>query len=612
MPGPVVIVEPTIFTDPNRASDRRQFLVFLQNQCKTVAFFEQSGPGGILQHEGFRFKQPVLYHKPEVGQAVVHFVGKVLGEGGDGTVVYDLAQTNLVDSDLKFQQAGYRQPQVLKVQQGSRLTYAEQEYQHSQRAKHLAMQKPLIAANRQSFLVMNKIPGRELFDIISEDYGRQRVLTIPQRMELSYKILEAMKTQVYDKGLIHHDIKPENIMVDLGPPMAVNIIDYGFSSEQTLHPIRGSKRGTPPYSPLELCRKSSPYVDSTKTDSFSIGRVLVDIWGRRDKRDDSYDFDDWGQMEGYLISKYDERGLFLLEKSFLEGLDPSLKNSVKKLVEGLLQREPKDRLSLDKAFLMMHQCYDDYLKEKGLPSLPLPKPQAVATSASAASAASATSFRARPAQQPETISARRQRLHAQPDILTTIKEDPEFEDVSLHDNPPTAKRKSLAQQSSRRPDEAASVAVAVSPTTPKSFRWRYPLAAVGATIFAGLGVALLFTGILAPLGLGALVLAGVIAGMAVAGGAIGFGVGSQVDKSKRSQAMVEMSSEESSVPVDAVQESTVTMNSLLGCNPKTPEPAVRPGPAVHEAPAAQNAADVKPSATSDDSEQRPDEGPKFR
>ena len=176
MGGPtVIIVDESLFFDAARGAELAQFLKFLKTQLKTVVFFENILTIDPLDSATtkFNFKQPVLYKREDKTAAViVHVFGKKLGEGGDGTVVYDIAKSVELTPDLEFiQGGGYTQPQpprVLKVQQQKRKRFIQSEYEKSQRVEHLGMQEPMVDSGDRSFIVMNKLPGQELFQIISD------------------------------------------------------------------------------------------------------------------------------------------------------------------------------------------------------------------------------------------------------------------------------------------------------------------------------------------------------------------------------------------------------------------------------------------------------------
>ena len=520
MAGPIV-VNAELFTDEKRKEELKQLLQFLQSQLETVAFFEreqQASRSADGESQIFKFDQPVLYKKRQDSAVVVYVLGSAVGTGGAGTVVYDIAKSVELTPALESQQGGsYTQlqpPRVVKVQQKQRADYVQREYEKSQKAEHLGVQEPIVETSGRSFIVMNKLPGRELFNIINDDLQGFRRLTIIERMELSCKILEMIKKQVVDKSIVHYDLKPENIIVDLGPPMQVNIIDYGFASqvgEET------RLRGTLAYIPLENYENAFKAAD-TKTDSFAAGRILQEIWGARDS---SYSLQ-WKPSHALKRQYKHDPIPFLpeLDQSVLKLFGSNPSEHVQSSMQGIIMvtqflqhKTPSERLSIEDALVRMYRIYNAYLQpNKSSKSLVVqpgrfaPASVSVDTPKRRSGVSKAQRHNQQIAQQRKARSGSPMNLKVGPDGLIT----------TVSSSQASAKQQSLSQSESS--------------TASRPSRGRYGLAALGAVVCAGVGVALLFTGVLEPLGLGTLALAVVIAGMAVVGGAAGAGAGSLVDR----------------------------------------------------------------------------------
>ena len=128
------------------------------------------------------------------------------------------------------------------------------------------------------YFVMELVPG-----IPVTDYCDQCNLTTRDRLELFISVCQAVQ-HAHQKGLIHRDIKPNNVLVAIqdGRP-APKIIDFGVAkaidqrlTEHTQMTAFAQMVGTPLYmSPeqAELC----PLGVDTRSDIYSLGVVLYEL-----------------------------------------------------------------------------------------------------------------------------------------------------------------------------------------------------------------------------------------------------------------------------------------------------------------------------------------------
>lgn len=214
------------------------------------------------------------------------------------------------------------------------MTQTKQNYWHfSRRAPHLAIKSPTLMEST-SYTVMRKLPGRELYDIISE--VRRGQLSIQNRIDLSKALLQALKKQVTDKGLVHKDIKVENILVNLGPPMHVNIIDYAFAIERGTSD--GKACGTRSYIAPEIVQHPN-MISSPKSDVYSLGRVIALLW--------NVDLTTYNleYYNPYVLFSNQLKALF----SKITGLEDIEKLTIRNTLTGMLSNNPVTRSSLDDA-----------------------------------------------------------------------------------------------------------------------------------------------------------------------------------------------------------------------------------------------------------------------
>lgn len=133
--------------------------------------------------------------------------------------------------------------------------------------------KPYVIDNNQLYMVMREFPGISLLELMSRSLEGFLVISTDQCLQISINIMKALK-KLHKQGLIHQDIKPENIIVD---PVSceVNIIDFGLAAHvDYANTVNG---GTLYYrAPEAFTKGASANPDS---DVYSLGLVLRLMWG---------------------------------------------------------------------------------------------------------------------------------------------------------------------------------------------------------------------------------------------------------------------------------------------------------------------------------------------
>ncbi len=121
------------------------------------------------------------------------------------------------------------------------------------------------------YFVMPLLPGCSLADLIRNSI---QPLTVERTVQIMNQVCRGLQA-AHERGLIHRDIKPNNVFVMADD--SVKIIDFGVaftdhSSTQT------AMRGTLPYMAPELLQLKPP---SVLTDIFSLGAVCYEALTRR-------------------------------------------------------------------------------------------------------------------------------------------------------------------------------------------------------------------------------------------------------------------------------------------------------------------------------------------
>ncbi len=118
------------------------------------------------------------------------------------------------------------------------------------------------------FMVMELVSGTDLIS-----YAEQQQLNIKGKIAL-FKQLCLGIAHAHEKGIIHCDIKPNNVLVkEVNGEPTVKIIDFGVSKYQRLNEEETAITGTPAYmAPESLVRKE--LLIDTRNDVYSMGVLL--------------------------------------------------------------------------------------------------------------------------------------------------------------------------------------------------------------------------------------------------------------------------------------------------------------------------------------------------
>lgn len=135
--------------------------------------------------------------------------------------------------------------------------------------------KSPIFDDHAGYLVMRRAQKEDLHSLMNSIYKKKVMLTVEERLDLTFWLINAYKEQVYDLGLIHNDIKPENIIVDW-KEFNVTIIDYAFANHFSHHVTDSCIYGTPDYIAPELFAHQTRTVSS---DLYALGLTIALFWG---------------------------------------------------------------------------------------------------------------------------------------------------------------------------------------------------------------------------------------------------------------------------------------------------------------------------------------------
>jgi WD40 repeat protein len=242
----------------------------------------ESGMKGFLESPAHCLDMdvdPALAEALPVPQRIGRYeIVRVLGEGGMGTV-YEAQQENprrLVA--LKVIRPGLAANQVLQRFQREAELLGQLQHPGIAQIHEAGMAEVTTAAGagaRQPFLAMELIRGGTL-----NEYARSAGLQTRERLELMARVCDAVQ-HAHQKGMIHRDLKPGNILVDqTGQP---KILDFGVARATdadmqtlTLQTGVGQLIGTIPYMSPEQVGGDPRQVD-TRSDVYSLAVILYEL-----------------------------------------------------------------------------------------------------------------------------------------------------------------------------------------------------------------------------------------------------------------------------------------------------------------------------------------------
>jgi len=199
---------------------------------------------------------------------------KQIGEGGWG-VVFLAEQTEPVRRQvaLKVIKPGMDTRSVIARFEAERQALALMNYPHIARVLDAGATQ-----TGRPFFVMELVSGIKI-----TDYCDEKPLATRERLELFIKVCGAIQ-YAHQKGIIHRDVKPSNILVDTAPdgtafPM---VIDFGVIKATTNQPLLHNTSltanealiGTPAY----MSPEQAAHLDiDTRADIYSLGVLLYEL-----------------------------------------------------------------------------------------------------------------------------------------------------------------------------------------------------------------------------------------------------------------------------------------------------------------------------------------------
>jgi serine/threonine protein kinase len=215
-------------------------------------------------------------HRIVPGDSVGPFkILSVIGEGGFG-IVFLAEQTEPVKRRVALK--------VIKAGMDTDMVVArfEAERQAVAMMNHPGIAKVFEAGatkHGRPYFVMEYVKGEPL-----SKYCDKHKLITSERLDLFAKVCDAIQ-HAHQKGVIHRDLKPGNILVSVNnrDEPQPKVIDFGIAkatsqqlTEKTIFTQQGEMIGTPEYMSPEQAEMTGADID-TRSDVYSLGVILYEL-----------------------------------------------------------------------------------------------------------------------------------------------------------------------------------------------------------------------------------------------------------------------------------------------------------------------------------------------
>jgi len=239
-------------------------VTYVCRQCETLIRVEPQPP------KSEQILNPAIVNVSVAGQKQRHFgrfrILREVGQGGFGTVY------KAINTDLD-------QVVALKIpRSGSFVSDDEKRLFLREAKKAASLDHPAIVPIHDTgevdgipYIVAKFVEGTTL-----ANYRMVRSLDYRQCARLVAVVADAVQ-YAHDKGLIHRDVKPHNIMVDRS--VSPVLMDFGLAKDlqrEITISTDGSLKGTPAYMSPEQAEGDDGNIDR-RTDVYSLGVVLYEL-----------------------------------------------------------------------------------------------------------------------------------------------------------------------------------------------------------------------------------------------------------------------------------------------------------------------------------------------
>lgn len=228
-----------------------------------------------------------------------------IGEGGFG-LVYMAQQEQPIRRRvaLKILKAGMDTKQIVARFESERQALAIMDHPNIARVIDAGTTN-----SGRPFFVMELVRGEPI-----TTFCDHRKLKLEERLSLFHDVCKAIE-HAHQKGIVHRDIKPNNILVTIADDKpVVKVIDFGIAkamhatlTDKTLFTEFRQLIGTPLYMSPEQAERAGVDVD-TRTDIYSLGVVLYEMLTGRTPIDPTrFATAGWGEIQKMIVEEEPSR-----------------------------------------------------------------------------------------------------------------------------------------------------------------------------------------------------------------------------------------------------------------------------------------------------------------
>lgn len=228
---------------------------------------------------GFEPDSPLDGHDPMIGRDLGGFgIERRIGMGGMGVVYAAMQERPRRRAAVKILRAGRLSPRVQRRFEFESEILAK--LHHPGIAQVLAAGTYEIGGGTQRWFAMELVEGPTLPELLA-----QTSLSRSQRVELLIALCDAVQ-HAHQRGVIHRDLKPDNIRMTRGDPGAgawhPKILDFGVArlvdaeATASMHTVAGELIGTLAYMSPEQLAGDPDRVDA-RSDVFCLGVIGYEL-----------------------------------------------------------------------------------------------------------------------------------------------------------------------------------------------------------------------------------------------------------------------------------------------------------------------------------------------